>query len=239
MKKFRAFGFLSVVMLALSVVGHGQRTEITISLGEQFFETVIDSVFAHAAPPEFSIAGNNAKPGPLANEPWSALTISYPSSFLPKPNPAPACRESITLRRDNSGVRTAVLFRDGRITAPLAFSGGYNPPLVGCVQFAGLADTNLDLEFDEPGQRLVARARVANVNLNGTGGIGGSVIARLVQSSIDRKINPIEMISLDKLSFLLPLQGDSKMRMVAKAIRPEVHPGRLDIHVTYEFAKAE
>lgn len=237
MKRFRALGFLPVLMLAFSAVAYGQRTEITISLGEQFFETVIDSVFAHAAPPEFSIAGNSAKPGPLANEPWSALTISYPRSFLPEPKAA--CKEAITLRRDNAGVRTAVLFRDGRISAPLAFSGGYNPPLVGCVQFAGLADTTLDLEFDEPGQRLIARARVTNVNLNGTGGVGGSVIARLVQSSIDRKINPIEMISLDKLSFLLPLQGDSKMRMVAKAIRPEVHPGRLDIHVAYEFTKAQ
>ncbi len=239
MKKFRALGILPVFVFALAAGAYGQRTEITISLGEQFFETVIDSVFAHAAPPEFSIAGNSSKTGPLANEPWSALTTSYPASFLPKSSPEPACKESITLRRDNAGIRTAVLFRDGRITAPLAFSGGYNPPLVGCVQFAGLADTTLDLEFDEPGQRLIARARVTNVNLNGTGGVGGSVIARLVQSSIDRKINPIEMISLDKLSFLLPLQGDSKMRMVAKAIRPEVHPGRLDIHVAYEFTKAQ
>ena len=237
MKKFRALGFLTVFVFALSVAANAQRTEITISLGEQFFETVIDSVFTHAAPPEFSIAGGSASRGPLANEPWSALTISYPRSFLPEPKAA--CKESITLRRDNAGVRTAVLFRDGRIMAPLAFSGGYNPPLVGCVQFAGLAETTLDLEFDEAGQRLIARARVTNVNLNGTGGVGGSVIARLVQSSIDRKINPIEMISLDKLSFLLPLQGDSKMRMVAKAIRPEVHPGRLDIHVAYEFAKAQ
>ena len=86
-----------------------------------------------------------------------------------------------------NGVRTAVRFRDGKILAPLAFSGSYNPPFVGCVPFSGWAESVIDLEFDQNSQRLIARARVLNVNLNGTGGIGGSVVAKLVQGSIDKK----------------------------------------------------
>ena len=189
MNRFRAFGFLAVLVLALSAAAYGQRTEITISLGEQFFETVIDSVFAHAAPPEFSIAGSSASRGPLANEPWSALTISYPRSFCPNQRwPAK--------RRSRFGVRIPAFerqfyFETAAFPLRLRSRGGYNPPLVGCVQFAGCGnDPRPRIRRTRPAAHR--SCRVTNVNLNGTGGVGGSVIARLVQSSIDRKINPIE-----------------------------------------------
>ena len=64
----------------------------------------------------------------------------------------------------------------------------------------------IDLEFDQASQRLVARARVLNVNLSGTGGVGGTVVAKLVQSSIDKKINPIELIQLNRTLIFISRQ---------------------------------
>ena len=134
-------------------------------------------------------------------------------------------------------MKTAVNLRDGRIYAPLAFTGNYNPPLIGCVEFSGVADTNVVLEFDEQRQALVGRAQVTNVNLNGTGGIGGSVLARLVQSSIDGKINPIEIIKLDKVSFIVPIQNAGSLKMKAVGIRHEIGNGVLNVRVAYQFLK--
>lgn len=128
-------------------------------------------------------------------------------------------------------------FRDGKILAPLAFAGNYNPPFVGCVAFSGWAESSIDLEFDQNAQRLVARVRVLNVNLNGTGGIGGSVVAKLVQSSIDKRINPIELFQLSKLSFAVPLKGSGELSMRAVGLRHELQNGTINVVVTYEFGK--
>ena len=140
--------------------------------------------------------------------------------------------------RESGGVRTAVRFRDGKIIAPLAFSGSYDPPLVGCVDFSGTADTAIDLQFDEFNQRLTARAKVSNVSLNGTGGLGGSLVARMVQGSIDKKINPIEVVTLDKMSFAVPIQNKPGLRMKATGIRYAVTGNTLSVFVAYEFLRA-
>lgn len=136
-----------------------------------------------------------------------------------------------------NGVRTAVRFREGKVFMPLAFSGNYAVPLIGCVEFAGWAESNIDLEFDQQAQKLLGRVRVLNVNLNGTAGVGGTVIARLIQTSIDRKLNPIEIVSLDKVSFGFQMQKSGNLRMKALRIRPEVNNTLLNIRVDYEFLK--
>jgi hypothetical protein len=106
------------------------------------------------------------------------------------------------------------------------------------VDFSGYAETNIELEFDPRAQRLVGRATVLNVALDGTGGLGGNVLARMVQSSLDKKFNPIEILRLEKLSFLLPIQNAQSIRMRATGVRHEITNGVLNIHVGYEFAKA-
>ena len=134
-------------------------------------------------------------------------------------------------------MKTSVNLRDGRIFAPIAFVGNYNPPLIGCVEFSGVAETNIVLEFDQQRQALIGRAQVTNVNLNGAGGIGGNVLARLVQSSIDRKINPIDIIKLDKVSFVVPIQNAGNLKMKAVGIRHEIGNGVLIVRVAYQFLK--
>ncbi|MFT3745567.1 MAG: hypothetical protein QM785_14905 [Pyrinomonadaceae bacterium] len=236
----RAFAAGLAVFLFISAA-NAQRAEVTISLNEAFFDSLLDSVFQNFDPPEFSMASNDFYRGDAETRSgigWgTSFVFSADTATMRLSGESPICTESVKLLREMKGVRTAVRFRDGKIYVPLAFTGNYNPPLIGCVEFAGWAEANLDLEFDQGSQKLVGRVRVFNVNLNGTGGIGGSVIAKLIQGSIDKKMNPIEIMSLDKVSFGVPIQGSGTLRMKAQRIKPEVGAGALNVRVEYEFVK--
>lgn len=230
MKHFLAFLFL----LALSATSFGQKAEVTISLNEAFFDAALEALFANGSPLEFPISAHGR------DVPAGRPDTAFVSSFSPpslRGGSSLACSETIKIQREVNGVRTSVRFRDGKILAPLAFSGDYNPPFVGCVAFSGWAESVIDLEFDAAAQRLVARARVLNVNLNGAGGLGGSVVAKLVQGSIDKKINPIELFQLSKLSFAVPVKGAANIQMRATGIRHELQNGAINVVVAYEFAR--
>lgn len=219
-------------LLFLGSVAAAQKAEVTIGLNEAFFDSLLDSVFQNYDPPQFSIA----QAGGFQEEtsPVSGIFGFRGPSAVSEPG---FCSETVTILRENNGVRTAVRFRDGKVFVPLAFSGGYAPPFIGCIDFAGMAEADVDLEFDAATQRLVGRARVTNVNLNGTGGIGGTVIAKLIQGSIDKKLNPIEILSLDKVSFGLPIPKTGTIKMKATGARPEILNGAVQIRITYEFLK--
>lgn len=217
----------------LASFANAQKAEIAITLNEQFFDALLDAIFQYTAPPEFPI-------GKMALSDYQTNGPSYPGSpalFGSSFAPGPPCNESVRLLRETNGTRTSVRLRDGRITAPIAFSGSYNPPFVGCVDFAGIAETNIDIEFDANAQRLIGRARISNVVLNGSGGMGGSLIARMVQGSLDKKINPLEIIKTDKLSFVVPVQNSGSLKMKATGLRHEIGSGSLNIFIAYEFQK--
>ena len=220
--KVRACLVIAAVLLFAVAVTAQRRSEVTISLNEQFFDALIDAIYQNSPPPEFQLSEVPSR------------TEATVNSFAPRSGSGCA---SVTLLRENRSVRTAVRMRDGKIYAPVAFTGNYSPPLIGCVDFAGWAETTVDLQFDKATQKIFGRVKVNNVNINGTGGIGGSIVARMVQSSIDKKLNPIEIISLDKLSFPFTLQNSVKLRMHAVDVRHEVVPGALNIIISYEFIK--
>jgi len=205
-----------------------EPAELTISFNENFMDALLDSVFENVPPPEFPLANtfsdqtpDHAAFGPNFIENLSSID----------------CRQSIRLMREANGVRTAVRFRNGVILAPLAFNGDYAPPFVGCVEFTGYAETRIDLRYDADSRKLVANATVTNVNVNGTGGVGGSFVAKLVQNSIDKRINPIEILSLDKASFDIPMKNSTGIRMRADSIRTDVQDSVLNVHVAYSFIK--
>ncbi len=199
---------VALLMLLCLSAANAQKADITVSLNEQFFDALMDSVLQGGNGPEFPI-------GEASSD----------------------CRESIKIRREVDGTRSAVRFRDGRISVPIAFSGSHGLPFIGCVDFAGWADTLIDLEFDRTGQRLVGRAHVQRVNLNGSGGVGGTMIANLLQNSIDRRLNPFEILRLEKLSFAVPIQGAGELRAQAVAVRFDVLNGQLNVTITYQFSK--
>lgn len=219
-----------------------QRAEMTVTLNEPFFDALLETVFTNFDPPEFSIAQlktetRESQTGnaflPIGAARW--LTTSF--NGAPAANSSPPCSESIKILREANGVRTAVRFRNGNIYVPLAFSGSYNPMFIGCVEFSGWAETNLDLVYDAQQHRLIGQARVLNVNLNGMGGVGSSVIAKLIQGSIDKKLNPINILNSDKLSFLVPIQNMGQVKMQVTGVVPQVGNGELNIRIGYQFSK--
>jgi hypothetical protein len=232
---------LNLVFIILTLVSltNAQKAEVTVNLNEQFFDSLLDALFKNFNAPEFPLAMNSPKSKVQSSK---SSVLGFNENTTPIQNPKSKiqnCNETIRLQREIEGVRTAVRFRDGKIFTPLAFSGSYNPPLIGCVDFQGFAETNIDLEYYKQTQTLVGRVRVLNVQLSGTGGIGGSLIAKLVQSSIDKKINPIEILQADKLSFVVPIKNaNASLRMKATGIRYEVTNGALNVHIAYEFVKA-
>ena len=217
----------SLAVFLLVPVGHAQTADVTVTLNEQFFDALLDSMFEHGGPPAIAIAKATT------NE--KNLKRGMSNGFAESARSGP-CNETIRLLRETQSVRTAVRFREGKIYAPLAFSGSYNPPLIGCIDFSGYAETNIDLEFDRQAHSLIGRVRVLNVSLDGTAGIGSSVLTRMVQSSIDKRLNPIEILKAEKLSFNVPVQNSS-IRMEATAIRSEIANGALLIHIDYSFPK--
>lgn len=239
---------LSIALMA--TIGSAQQTaEVTLTLNEKFFEVLLDAVFTNLQTPAFPIAGvlreqpKSPEDDPGANETPAVSNDSElrfvnaafeieNASILP-----PKCDESIRLMREIDGVRTSVHFRDAKINAPIAFAGSYNPPLIGCIDFQGWADTTIELDFDKNSQTLIGRAKVSNVRLSGTGGIGSSLLARLVQSSIDNKINPINILQMDKVSFVVPVQSSGALKMKAVNIRHEIVNGAMNVHITYQFSK--
>lgn len=206
--KFR-IAVLCLSLLTFSFAGFAQRADVRLSLDEAFFDAALDSVFANFDPPSFPI----------------------------KAEPTSGCDESVKVVREMNGVRTSVRFRNGVVNVPLAFNGHYSAPFLGCMEFAGWADSNIDLEFDRESRRLVGRVHVQTVNLNGTGGIGGSTIAKALQSSIDKRM-PIEIAKLDALSFAFPIRNNGNLRMKVVGLRPEITNGRLELVITFEFQKA-
>jgi hypothetical protein len=230
MKKTLSLIFALIMSVSFA---RAQTAEVTISLNEQFFDALIDAIFKNSNPPEFPIAGMRG----IERE-TNVFSFADTAFFRPSSTSNAACPETIKLQREIDGVKTAVRFRDGRIFAPLSFTGNYNPPLIGCVDFSGVAETNIVLEFDPQKQALIARAKVLNVNLSGTGGIGSGMIANLVQGSMDRKINPIEILRMDKISFIVPIQNSGALKMKAVGIKSDVGNGVLNVRISYEFSKA-
>src|SRR6476661_3043469 len=105
---------IGLLVSTFAASANAQRTEITISFSEQFFDTLLDAIYLNGGPPEFALSQNIwAEAAPKAGS-------GFREEFAPRQS---ACTESIKLLREMNGVRTAVRFRDGKIFAPIAFSG--------------------------------------------------------------------------------------------------------------------
>ncbi len=206
---YRQYFAAILAFFLFSSTAIAQRAEVSVIVNENFFDSLLDSMYQNFDAPKFSVGGETSG----------------------------SCDESIRILREVDGVRTGVKFRGGTVALPLAFAGKYSLPFVGCVDYSGTADSVIKLEFDGQDQRVIGRATVNTVNLRGTNGVGGSVIAKLLRSTIDKKLNPIEIVSLENLSFGIPVQNGGNLRMRAVGVVTEVVPGSLNIKIAYEFVK--
>ena len=148
------------------------------------------------------------------------------------------CASEIRLKREVNGVRTAVHFENGRIVGPLAFAGAYYTTLIGCVQFTGWADAEVTMEFSRERRAVLARFRLRDIHLNNTPGLLNDPLRNMVQSTIDRRYNPIELFTLEQLSTNTNIKpAGGALRLEATEVRPEITPNELTLHITYRFGR--
>ena len=232
-KRFLIASSISCVLILSSVnscVAHGaqsttrpretkaiQAGEVVVILNEQIFNALLEAIFTLPNPPAFPLGNSSADGGKN-------------------------CASEIALAREMSGTRTAVSFASGRILAPVAFTGTYSAPLLGCLKFEGWADTQLNLSFDQAKQALTARVEVKAVRLKKVPALFGEGITGLVQDALDARVNPVEILRAEQLSARLPmtkLASGASLRLRAREVRHEVLPNELRLRIIYEFVREE
>ena len=186
--------------------------EVVVVLSEQFLSSIIEAIAAQPSPPSYKLSreGEGSK----------------------------NCADQVTLLPESQGTRTTIRFEEGRIIAPVAFRGSYEPPLLGCMNFEGWADTSFDFAFDPAQQSLNARIRVRSINLKSVPSMMSGGITGLVQDAIDSRVNPIVILRAEQLGATLPASNRG-LRLRAKEVRHEVAGKDLRIRIVYEILQSD
>lgn len=190
---------------------------VVIALEQSFIDAVMATTFNGLGTPTFQLG--QSMPGPERID--HALFQG-------------GCTNTITLLPEGSGVKTGVQFRNGKVYAPMAFTGSYN--LAGCIQFKGWAQTSIKLSFDQEKQTVYGYVDVEGVNLEGVNPIANNFVTVFVQGAINQKVNPLILVSEPQLSLMIPVKASNgAVRARAKDVRAEVLDGSLKLYLTYEF----
>jgi hypothetical protein len=214
----KAFSLLLILALTASQSPAGARQErvspageVVVVLNEGFLNSLLVAVASQPEPPSFPLSKGGGKG---------------------------KCESRVQLLPEASGTRTAVRFIEGRITAPVAFRGSYEAPLVGCLRFEGWADTAFQLEFDRARQSLGARVTVRDLKLkNVPTSLLGAGLAGLVQDAIDDRVNPVQLLRAEQLGARIPVAAEDKLRLRARDVRHEVVGKELRLHIVYELVQ--
>jgi hypothetical protein len=221
MNLIRILCLFLTILLGMSLANFQVRAavpnpEVTFAVNEEFLNAFLDSMFTNLKAPSTPLVITPADKDRTAAE-------SY------------GCPSVVTLERAEGGIKTAIKLEQGKMTAPMAFSGAYNSTLLGCIQFRGWANTSWVLEFDRSRQALLARIQVDEIHLNNVPALAGGSLTKLVQTAIDQRVNPLELVKLDQLTARVPVApAGGALRFRAKDLRSEISPGNLQLHVTYE-----
>ena len=195
-----------------------------IVLRQDFFNEVLKTIFRDMKGPAFplGVAGSAAS-GDSAGPQYAAFQAP------------PACDGRITILPEGSGVQTAVRFENNRISAPLAFSGTYNS-LVGCLQFTGWAQANLELRFDQTQQTVFGQINVDTVNLDGINPIIGGFVTPLVQTTLNNRVNPIQILQVKQIAINVPIASTGgNLQANVTDVRAEFKDNALNLYVIYAF----
>lgn len=197
---------------------------VVVAISDSFFDGLLGTVFRDLGQPTFNLA--RATSAPAAPE-------FRPVAFQG------GCTNSVTLAAEGSGARTQVQFTNGKIAAPLVFSGQYNV-LGNCTQFKGWAQTTIQLSFDQPSQTLYGRVNVEGVNLEGVNPFANNFVTVFVRTAIDSRVNPIQFLRPQQLQLMIPIQASNgSVKATVKDVRSEVVDGALRLHITYDFSGAK
>jgi hypothetical protein len=188
-----------------------------LTLDEKFFGTVLSTVFSQLGNPKFP------------------LQLTAANNQVDYTNAQDGCRSEIVLTPEGSGAKTSVKFVQGKIMAPLAFSGSYNA-FGSCINFKGWAQTSVSLLFDAPRQTLYGNINVEGVNLEGIAPVVSGIVTPLVQRAINDRVNPLELLKGSQLSLSLPVVATGGMlKANVKDTRAEIKDNSLRLHIIYEF----
>lgn len=231
MKKQAIFVFI-IILFSVTSLKAQTAPEVTVTLNEQFLNSFLDAVFTNLETPKFQLAKKQKSK-------VQVVKVKSETENLKSKIQNQRCDESITLLRETGGVKTAIRFENGQIIAPLAFTGTKEIAFVGCSNFKGWAEAVLHLEYNREKQVLMGRVKVNKVDLNGVPGVASGLVARVVQSSIDSRINPVEILRAEQVSAIVPVKyANGSLRLKAVDMKPEVAGNALNVRVAFEFAKA-
>lgn len=199
-----------------------------VELDEPFFNTLLGTIFSDLGEPTFRV------------ERGSPLAEPFGRDFAYVPAQAGGCQNQVVLAPEGGGVRTGVRLENGQVLAPLAFSGTYNVPLLGCQNFRGTAEANIALRFAAQEQTLFGQLNVSGVNLEGMSPLLSGPVTAFVQNAINQRVNPLVLMRGQQISLNIPVQATGgTLGAQATDIRSEVKDKRLRLHITYDFNGAK
>ncbi len=209
-----------------------------LSLDEKFFNTLLGTVFTQLGEPTFRLS--SIERDATGGWPSGARFIETQSGG--------ACQSQVVIAPQGGGVQTGVRLDNGQVLAPLAFSGTYNAPILGCAQFSGTGQANIQLRFDANEQTLYGQLNVEGVNIESVQGLNfgaaqgmvNNFVTQFVQNSINQRVNPLVLMRGAQLGLSIPVQATGgTLKARARDVRSEVKDKTLRLHVTYDFSGAK
>lgn len=195
-----------------------------IVLKEDFFNAVLGTIFRDMSAPSFPLGLTQNRAADDSIKPSYAMLQNNP------------CESRITLLPEGSGVRSGLNFENGRLIAPLAFSGSYSS-MFGCLNFSGWTQANLELRFDAEQQAVLGQLNIETVNLDGGAGMLGGIVTPLVQRTLNDRVNPVQVLQGRQIALNIPIAAtNSNMRANVKDVRAEIKNDSLYLYVVYEFS---
>lgn len=192
-----------------------------IVLKQDFFNNVLQTIFRDMNAPSFPLnLGENKIENPNA--------VQYGLQNQ--------CEGKITLLPEGSGVRTGLQFQNDKIAAPLAFQGSASV-LGQCINFTGWAQANMALRFDAAQQTVFGTINVETVNLDGVAPFVSGFVTPLVQSTLNQRVNPIQILQGQQIALNLPIAAtDGNLQAKVQDVRAEVKDNALNLYVIYDFS---
>jgi hypothetical protein len=196
----------------------------SVQLNQQFFDTILNTIFRDMNAPSFPLNLTGQNDAPQDFQPTRA-------AFLQN-----QCEQKITLLPEGSGVKTGIRLENGKINAPLAFSG--NASFLGaCYPFSGWAQANFNLRFEPEQKTVFGQIEVETVNLDGITPLAGNFIARFVQASLNQRVNPVTILRGEQIALSLPIAATNGMLNAnVKDVRSDIKENALNLYITFDFA---
>ena len=199
----------------------------SVVLNQQFFDQILGTIFRDMNAPAFplNLTGQNN---------FDAATRPQLASFALQNSGG--CDGRIILQPEGSGVKTGVRLENGKISAPLAFTGSTSV-LGQCINFTGWAQATLQLRYDEAQQNVFGQINVETVNLDGVLPVVSGFVTPIVQTTINNRVNPIVILRGQQIALNLPIAATGgNLNAKVKDVRSEIKENALSLFVTYDFA---